>query len=348
MLGTGGGRGRGGGRARGRGGFGGDRGAFGRGSGGPPPNGRNASCGSYLTSYRKDDNRNSGYNSMSGQSGVYNNRANTLDRKEATIDKVHTDLRANLEHSKIEGARDRAQNTETRRFGSTTVLAPAPRKAGRIFFLSIVRLGKTLAQRGIDTPIEAPQLCSRIVKILDQLYLSCDDSFSEQSLGVVLAIDDDDPTDVSREFINVVMGKLDGSLTDDQKLSMLEIAGNIKSGSLKMMSVEFSAVKNDYCTEQMSGDIHDAPLLAGQATHKQAYKIFYTGASQNVEQDRSKFIVYFALRVPIPMKQGEGVLYATGMDITIYNFRRDDHSVHSEPGFALHTPKANASMSSIS
>ena len=59
-------------------------------------------------------------------------------------------------------------------------------------------------------------------------------------------------------------------------------------------------------------------------------------------------IVYFELKVPIPMKQGEGVLYATGMGIVIYNFRRDDQSVYSEPGFALHTPKANAGMSVIS
>ena len=151
--------------------------------------------------------------------------------------------------------------------------------AGRSFFLfasqqifSNVRLGKTLAQRGIDHPIEAPQLCSRIVKILDQLYLSCDDSFSEQGSGVVLAIDDDDSTDVSKEFLNVVMDKLDVSLTDDQKLSMLELAGSIKSGSLKMMSAEFSAVENCFCTEQMSDDNHDALLLAGQATHKQEYK----------------------------------------------------------------------------
>ena len=64
-FGVGGGRGgRSGGRARGRGGFGGGRGAFGRGSGGPPPKGRNAPYGSYLTSYRKDDIRNSGFNSL--------------------------------------------------------------------------------------------------------------------------------------------------------------------------------------------------------------------------------------------------------------------------------------------
>ena len=41
-------------------------------------------------------------------------------------------------------------------------------------------------------------------------------------------------------------------------------------------------------------------------------------------------------------------IYATGMDIVIYNFRRDDHSLHSKPGFALHIPKANAGMSIIS
>ena len=85
---------------------------------------------------------------------------------------------------------------------------------------------------------------------------------------MVLAIDDDDLTDVSKEFPNVAMHKLDVSLADDQKLSMLEITGSIKSGSLKMMSVEFSAVENDYCTEQMSDDNHDALLLAGQATQK--------------------------------------------------------------------------------
>ena len=148
LFGVGGGRGRGGGRARGRGGFDSGRGAFGRGPGGPPPKGRNAPYGSYLTSYRKDDNRNSGYNSLSGQSGVYDNRANTLDRRQTTIDKVHNDLRANHERSKLDGANERAQNTETRKFGSTTMLAPAPRKAGQQFF-SNVRPGKTLAQCGI-------------------------------------------------------------------------------------------------------------------------------------------------------------------------------------------------------
>ena len=84
---------------------------------------------------------------------------------------------------------------------------------------------------------------------------------------MVLAIDDDDSADVSKEFVNVVMDKFDVSLTDDQKLSMLEIA-SIKPGSLKMMSVELSAVKNEFCTEQMSGDNHNTLLLARQATHK--------------------------------------------------------------------------------
>ena len=98
----------------------------------------------------------------------------------------------------------------------------------------------------------------------------------------------------------------------------------------------------------MSGGDRDSLCLTTQNTYKQKCKIFDTGVSQNVEQDRSMFIVHFELKVPIPMKQGEGVLYATGMGIVIYNFRRDDRSVYSEPGFALHTPKANAGMSIIS
>ena len=89
-------------------------------------------------------------------SGQYDpNKTNAPERRQATIDKVHNDLRINRERGKIEGARDRAANTETRRFGSTTMLAPAPKKAGQQIF-SNVRLGKSLAQRGIDNPVEAP------------------------------------------------------------------------------------------------------------------------------------------------------------------------------------------------
>jgi len=150
------------------------------------------------TSYRKDDNRNRGFNSLSGQSNVYGNRDNTLDRRQVTVDKVHNDLRANRERGKVEVARDRAQNTESREFGSTTMLAPAPRKAGQQIF-SNGRLGKSFAQRGIDNPIEAPQLCSRIVKILDQLYVhEC--ASSEPGSGVALAIEDGDSVDVSKDF----------------------------------------------------------------------------------------------------------------------------------------------------
>ena len=144
------------------------------------------------------------------------------------------------------------------------------------------------------------------------------------------------------------MDKLDDSPTDDQKLAFLEIAGNIKGGHLKMMTVEFDAIENDLCTEHMSGEDHDSLCLTRENTYKRKCSIFDTGASQNAEQDRWAFIVYFELKVPIPMKQGEGVLYATGMGIVIYNFCRDGHSVYSEPGFALHTPKANAGMSIIS
>ena len=147
-----------------------------------------------------------------------------------------------------------------------------------------------------------------------------------------------------------ITDELDNPLTDDQKLALLEIAGNIKCGHLKMVSVEFGAVDNDLCTEYMSADDHDDPdlCLTKENTYKRKYNIFDTGASQNVEQDRSAFVVYFELQVPIPMRQGEGVLYATGMGIVIYNFERDDHSVHSEPGFALHTPKAKAGMPIVS
>ena len=97
-----------------------------------------------------------------------------------------------------------------------------------------------------------------------------------------------------------------------------------------------------------SDEQHDAILLAGTQVHKSECKIFDSGASQNVEQDRSMFIVYFPLKTPIPMKQGEGVLYATGVGIVMYNFKRDDSSVYSEPGFALHTPAGNKGMSIIS
>ena len=87
-------------------------------------------------------------------------------------------------------------------------------------------------------------------------------------------------------------------------------------------------------TEKFSDDEqHDAILLAGQQIHKSECNIFDSGASQNVERDRcSKFIVYFALENPIPMKQDEGALYATGVGIVMYNFKRNEgSSVYSEP-----------------
>ena len=163
-------------------------------------------------------------------------------------------------------------------------------------------------------------------------------------------IDSLKPASMAASSGGFITDELDNPLTDDQKLALLEIAGNIKCGHLKMMSVEFDAVDNDLCTEYMSADDHDDPdlCLTKENTYKRKCNIFDTGASQNVEQDRSAFVVYFELQVPIPMRQGEGVLYATGMGIVIYNFERDDHSVYSEPGFALHTPEAKAGMSIIS
>ena len=81
------------------------------------------------------------------------------------------------------------------------------------------------------------------------------------------------------------MDKLDDFPTDDQKLAFLEIAGNIKFGHLKMMTVEFDAVENDLCTEHMSRDDHDSLCLTTQNTYKRKCSIFDTGASQNAEQD---------------------------------------------------------------
>ena len=198
-------------------------------------------------------------------------------------------------------------------------------------------------------------LCGRIVKVLDELYVSVDDmGASEIAPDAVLAVDDDEPAEVTADFLHVVMDKLDTSLTDEQKLSVLKIAGGIKSGAIHMLAdhssvdIEYSQLENEFGTEKFSDEQHDAILLAGTQVHKSECKIFDSGASQNVEQERSMFIVYFPLKIPIPMKQGEGVLYATGVGIVMYNFKRDDSSVYSEPGFALHTPAGNKGMSIIS
>ena len=80
---------------------------------------------------------------------------------------------------------------------------------------------------------------------------------AEPGSGVVLAIEDEDSVNVSKEFLNVSIDKLDASLTDDQKSAFLEIAGSIKSGHLKMMTFEFEAVENDFCTKHMPGADHD-------------------------------------------------------------------------------------------
>ena len=160
--------------------------------------------------------------------------------------------------------------------------------------------------------------------------------------------------EVTADFLHADMDKLDTSLTDEQKLSVLKIAGGIKSGSIHMLAdhssvnIEYSQLENEFGTEVLSDEQHDAILLAGTQVHKSECKIFDSGALQNVEQNRSMFIVYFPLKTPIPTKQGEGVLYATGVGIVMYNFKRDDSSVYSEPGFALHTPAGNKGMSIIS
>ena len=103
----------------------------------------------------------------------------------------------------------------------------------------------------IDSLKPASAASSGGFKVLDQSYVhEC--SSSKLGSGVVLAIDDKDSVDVSKEllnvvmddddkdsvdaskeFLNVVMDELDNPLTDDQKLAFLQIAGNIKGGHLK-------------------------------------------------------------------------------------------------------------------
>ena len=300
--------------------------------------------GSYLTTYRpSQDHRND----------AYNNSANTADRRQATVDKVYNDMRQNRERMRTDQVRDRNAQRPTP-FGKTTMLAPTARKAGQQIY-SNVRLCSSLAKRGSTDPTQASMLCGRIVKVLDELYVSVDDmGASEIVPDAVLSVDDDEPAEVTTDFLHAIMDKLDTSLTDEQKLSVLQIAGGIKSGSIHMLAdhgsidIEYSQLENEFGTEKFSDEQHDAILVAGQQVHNSQCKIFDSGASQNVEQDRSMFIVYFPLKIPIPMKQGEGVLYATGVGIVIYNFKRDDSSVYSEPGFAMHTPAGNKGMSIIS
>jgi len=113
-------------------------------------------------------------------------------------------------------------------------------------------------------------LCGRIVKVLDELYVSVDDmGASEIVPDAVLTVDDDAPDEVTADFLHVVMDKLDTSLTDEQKLSVLKIAGGIKSGSIHMLAdhssvnIEYSQLENEFGTEVFSDEQHDAILLAG-------------------------------------------------------------------------------------
>ena len=122
------------GRGRGRGAARG--GGFGRGPG-PPPKGRNAPMGSYLTTYRpSQDHRNEAYNSSSS----------IADRRQATLGKVHSDMRQSRERIRTDQVRDRNAQRPTP-FGKTTMLAPIARKAGQQIY-SNVRLCRSLAQRG--------------------------------------------------------------------------------------------------------------------------------------------------------------------------------------------------------
>ena len=99
-------------------------------------------------------------------------------------------------------------------------------------------------------------LCGRITKVLDELYVSGDDMGAPKTApDAVLAVDDDEPAEVTADFLHVVMGKLDTSLTDEQKRSVLKIAGGIKPGAIHMLAdhgsvnIEYSQLENEFGTE---------------------------------------------------------------------------------------------------
>ena len=82
-------------------------------------------------------------------------------------------------------------------------------------------------------------ICDRIVKVLGEFYVSTDDmGASEIPPDAVLTVDDNEPAEVAADFLHIAMDKLDSSLTDEQKLSVLKIAGGIKSRAM------ISALKN--------------------------------------------------------------------------------------------------------
>ena len=179
-FGIGGGRNRGGGRTRGRGGLGSGRGAFGRGPGGPPP--PKVATPRMIRTSRPIER-------------ITTERVGTTDCRDNPLSTT-TEL-THLIAGKLPSTKSTTTCAPTVSAAKSMELAIAPktpRHANSVRRQCLRRLGgkqgskfsrmfelkKTLAQRGIDNPIEAPQLCSRIVKIIDQLYLGCDDSFSEQ------------------------------------------------------------------------------------------------------------------------------------------------------------------------
>ena len=129
------------GRGRGRGAA--CSGGFARGPG-PPPKGRNAPMGSYLTTYRpSQDHRNDAYRIS----------ADTADRRQATVDKAYDDMRQSRERIRTDQVRDRNAQRPTP-FGKTMMLASTARKAGQQIY-SNVRLCRSLAQRGSNDPTQS-------------------------------------------------------------------------------------------------------------------------------------------------------------------------------------------------
>jgi len=114
-------------------------------------------------------------------------------------------------------------------------------------------------------------LCGRIAEVLDELYVSIDDMGAAGiAPDAVLTVDDNEPAEVTADFLHIAMDNLDTSLTDEQKLSVLKIAGGIKSGAIHMLAdhgsvgIEYSQLENKFGTEKFSGEKQDATLLAGE------------------------------------------------------------------------------------
>ena len=144
-------------------------------------------------------------------------------------------------------------------FGKTTMFAPTARKAGQQIY-SNVRLCLSLAQRGSNDPAQSAMLCGRIAKALGELYVSVGDmGASEIAPDAVPTVDDDEPAEVTADFLHVAVDKLDTSLTDEHKLPVLKIAGSIKFGAI---TCSLTTDQSTSCTlsSRMSSALKKSPM----------------------------------------------------------------------------------------